>query len=308
MARRMWTRIASQILTWCGDEPLEVGYDGSLIRIPPVNEVAARGVGSPYRLEAAKTRQGVPLPGTVLVQDVIQEKEDGGFKKIFDVADFCAFLERDCEDLFKRGLAIVSDPDDVRVVQVETRPLYEASMDARAREILAQELQRRKKYEEAGQPAPPGSNINDVLWAVRHQRSRANQARVEQVPTAEIHAVMAQAFGTTTDYVAPRPAPREPNPIVEKPAPQPIPEPRQKEPGLPPVAADPATGSSSLMDAAEEVGLKLSKTDLTKLIRGDKEYIEYLNEEIRTRRAEIADAMASETADARDEEPETTPA
>lgn len=302
MPRRMWSRIQSQILTWCGDEPMEVGYDGSLIRIPPVNEIARKGVGSPYRLESATTRQGVPLPGTVLVQDVIQEKEDGGFKKIFDVAEFCAFLERDCQDLFARGLAIVSDPDDVRVVQTECRPLYEASLDARAREVIAQELQRRKRFEEQGQPAPPGSNINDVLWAVKHQRSRASRTRVAQVPTAELHAAMAEAFGTTTDFVAPRPAPRDPEPLHAPPAlatigyeeqPQPIPEPVGAEP-LPPAAPTQGAGASSMIDAAEELGIKLSKNDLTKLIRGDREYWDYLAQEIKERREAAAEPLPQE--------------
>jgi hypothetical protein len=253
--------VQSQILVWCGDERLDLGYDGSFIAVPPMNEIAKVGIRSPYRLPAATTKAGVPLPGTVIVEDVIVQKEDGGYKKIFDVSDLCAFLERDCPELFQRGFQIVSDPEDVKAVQMEGRPLYEASQDARARDILGLELSRRKRYEDAGQPAPPGSNEQDVIWAIRHQQMRAaRKAKTLEVSSADIYAAMA---GT---YTGPTPGVEADAPIVE---------------------STEQVSASSMIDEADELGVSLTKADLSGLIRGDKDIYAYVAEKLKIKREQL---------------------
>jgi hypothetical protein len=285
VTQRRWSRVQSHILVWCGDEILELGFDGQPISVPPIHEVAKPGIRSPYRLPSAKTREGVPLPGTVLVEDVIVSTSAGGYKKIFDVSDLCAFLERDMPELFTRGFQIVTDPDDVKVVQAEGRPSYEKSQDERARLVLAEELQRRKKYEDAGQPAPPGSNADDVDWAIRHQKLRQAQRRSSgaEVSTADIYAALAGKFAPTAaevaDQVAPGPAASPPG--VGTPT---------------PVAQTEFVSASSMMDDAEELGVNLTKADLSGLLRGDKEVFDYIAEKIKLRREATEDAKEAKPA------------
>jgi hypothetical protein len=261
---RRWSKLQSQILVWCGDEKLEIGFNAALIAVPPVNQVAKVGIRSPYRLPSATTKAGVPLPGTVLVEDVVIQTEEGGWKKIFDVTDLCNFLERDCPELFLRGFAILSDPEDVTVVQKENRPLYEKSLDTKARDILALELTRRKRFEDNGQPAPPGSNELDVTWAIRHQRTRAAARRTgADLSTADIYNALAGTFAVN----APDPTP------TEDPAPQYAP-PTQEH-----------VSAASMIEEADELGIKLTPADLKGLIRGDKPTFEFVAEKIKLKQA-----------------------
>jgi hypothetical protein len=267
---RKWTRVQSQILVWCGDERLEIGYDASSITLPPINEVAKVGIRSPYRLSAATTKSGVPLPGTVLVEDVIVQNEDGGWKKIFDVSDLCGFLERDMPELFARGFQIVSDPEEVKVVQMECRPLYEKSLDARARDILALELTRRKRFEDNGQPAPPGSNEKDVVWAIRHQQSRASRrSTTADLSTSDIYNALAGHYTGAVPTGA-----------------QNAPDPGPASAPAPPAEAH--VSASSMIEEADELGIKLTPADLKGLIRGDRDTFDYVGEKLKLRRAETA--------------------
>lgn len=265
---RRWSRLQSQILVWCGDEKLEIGFNAALIVVPPVNEVAKVGIRSPYRLPSATTKAGVPLPGTVLVEDVVIQNEDGGWKKIFDVTDLCNFLERDCPELFARGFAILSEPEDVTAVQKENRPMYEKSLDAKARDILALELTRRKRFEDNGQPAPPGSNEQDVTWAIRHQRTRAAARRTTaDLSTADIYNALAGQFTVNAGGSLPNPNP------AEEPAPQ---------------YAPPTQGhisAASMIEEADELGIKLTPADLKGLIRGDTPTFEFVAEKIKLKQA-----------------------
>lgn len=273
MSRRKWTRVQSQILTWCGDEILEIGYDGTVICIPPINQVAKVGLRSPYRLPSATTAAGVPLPGTVLIEDVVVQNENGGWKKVFDVSDLCAYLERDEPQLFARGFQIVSDPADVTIVQQEGRPLYEASLDQRAREVLALELSRRKRYEDAGQPAPPGSNESDVIWAIRHQQMRSarkRQAAGVELSTKDIYDAMAGTY----------------NPPAAS-----VPQPQEAPAAAP--AATTHVSAASLIDEADELGVTLSKADLSGLIRGDRDTFDFVAEKVKLKRESRSEAVAS---------------
>jgi hypothetical protein len=272
---RKWTRVQSQILVWCGDERLEIGYDASSINVPPINEVAKVGIRSPYRLPSATTKSGVPLPGTVLVEDVIVQNEDGGWKKIFDVSDLCGFLERDMPELFARGFQIVSDPDEVKVVQIESRPAYESSLDARARDVLALELTRRKRFEDSGQPAPPGSNEKDVVWAIRHQQSRASRrSTTANLSTADIYSALAGHY--IGDVPTGEGAPNTPDP-ASRPA-------SQTEPQAP----ERNVSAASMIEEADELGIKLTPADLKGLIRGDRDTFDYVGEKLKLKRADAA--------------------
>jgi len=269
MARkRRWNRIQEQILVWPGDERLEIRYDGTLINVPPRTEVARVGDGHPYRYPAATTKAGVPLKGTIAVTDQIVETEDGGYQKQFDVSDFCEFLETHCQHLFKAGFQIVSDPDDVTLVLEEGIPLYDLSLDKKAREILANELQRRKGWEDRGQPAPPSSSEHLVIWALQHQKRRA--AMKPQVDSKEIYAALE---GTTT------------LPIEEAAA-------------APPVSDVKALGASHYLEEATALGMRLTKAELVALIEGDEEQIEFIQAKIADKKAEEAEAREKKEAQA----------
>lgn len=251
---RRWTRVQSEILVWCGDEPLELAYDAQTLWVPPVDKIAKVGIGSPYRLPAATTKAGVPLPGTVVIEDVIVDTAEGGAKVAFSVRDFCGFLERDMPELFDRGFDIVSDPDDVRPAQIEGRPLYEASLDARAKEIIDQELARRKQLEDSGRPLTAASNEKDVVWAFRHRQKRG-AAR----PSVSTEDLFAAASG---GYV--------------------------KGPEAPAVAP---TGKT-LVAECESLGIVLTKAELLGLLRDDAEQTSIVMDKIAARHRTAAAANA----------------
>jgi len=255
--KRRWNRIQEQILVWPGDERLEIRFDGTLICVPPRTEVAKVGPGQPYRYPAATTPNGIPLAGTISVKDQIVETGDGGYHKQFDVSDFCEFLEEYNKHLFDAGFQIVTDSSDVTLVLEEGIPLYDKSLDQKARTVLAQELERRKKYEEKGQPAPPSSSEHVVLWALQHQKRRA--AEKPQVDSREIYAALEGTY-------------------------------------LPLKAADtPPISNAKMMDAqhylgeATELGIRLNKAELMALIEGDTETIEVIALKIEERRERIAE-------------------
>lgn len=270
MARkRRWNRIQEQILVWPGDERLEIRYDGTLICVPPRTEVARVGPGHPYRYPAAQTKAGVPLKGTIAVTDQIVDTDDGGYRKQFDVSDFCEFLEEHAKHLFDAGFQIVSDPDDVTLVIEEGIPLYDRSLDKKAREILANELQRRKGWEDRGQPAPPSSSEHLVIWALQHQKRRA--AQKPQVDSSQIYAALE---GTTLPALAA---------------------------AAPPVSDVKAMGAQHYLEEATKLGIRLNKAELTALIEGDAEQIEFIQAKIEERKTQ-----RSPSPEAADEEAQTT--
>jgi hypothetical protein len=261
---RRWNRIQTQILVWAGEQPLEFDYNGDRIIVPARNEIARRGPRSRYRNESAISKSGAYLPGTLAMSDESRPTDGGGLMPVFRVGELCEYLERDRQDLFRRGFAIVTDPEDVHPVMQELIPIWEANQDARAREIVNTELERRKKLQEKGNPITPGSSEHLVVWAFRHLAKR----QAEQRPMLSTDELFAVAAGT---YTAP---PVEPEPAL-------------------PVKIGPTTDPVALYQTAESIGVKLSKADLAGLLAGDKDIIGTVSQRIAARRKEVAELEAA---------------
>lgn len=235
-----YNKVQSQILVWCGDEPLTLSYDSTPFLVPPINVIAQPGIGSPYRLPSATTKAGIPLAGTVVIQD----GEDVEGTNRFRVRDFIDFLERDHATDFRRGLAIVTDPDDVKPVQEEGRPLYEESLDALASEILDSELLRQKKLEDAGRPVTQPVNEKQVIWAFKHKQKRGAAK-----PSVSKDDIMAAISGT---YTAPATVTQDAKML----------------------------SASALIGQCEDLGITLNKGELMALLKNDEEQISLILEKI----------------------------
>jgi hypothetical protein len=257
--RRLFQRLQKFIFVWPGDENLQTGFNGEVMIVPPRDTVAEQTPGSPYRFPAAEDRDGRKLPGTIVIQDrIVQASPSGGHLKLFDAAECCAFMEDSRDDLFNRGFAIVMDPDDVGMAMEEGRPKYEASQMNLAREILHAELERRKRWDAKGIPAPPSSSDHKVRWAVAHLETAA-----EQTPQLSQEALVAALAG--------KKLPDLPIPAELPPAPKPVP--RVKEP----------LSVTELFQMADAAGVSMTKAEMAKLLRGDPDFRESLLDQIATK-------------------------
>lgn len=254
MARR-WSRTQSQILVWAGEEPLDIEYDAEVIRVPPRTEVAQVGQGRRYRYESATTRAGVPIPGTIVLSDVFRENDAGGHAKTFDVAAFCSFLEDQRQDLFNRGLDIVTDAADAPEVMKELVPKWEASQDERARLIITTELERRKKLEAKGEPVTPGSSEHLVIWAFSHLKNRQKVLR-PALDTSDLYNVAAGVYDP------------------------------KKVAGTAPTVS--LSDGGAVYREAEELGISLNTGEMSGLLKSDPETMEFVKKKIATKREEKA--------------------
>lgn len=258
---KRWSRVTSQILVWAGEEPLVIGYDGDEIKLPARTEIAQKGAQSPYRFESAQSKAGHFIPGTVLLTDLFRNTDSGGYEKIFDVNKLCEYLDRDRQDLFARGFAIVSDPEDVTpLMREQLIPAWESSQDERARQVIATELERRKRLEAKGNPITPGSSEHHVLWAFKHmaKRQAANQP---MLTTEDLFAV---ASGSYTPKDTPPPALAETKPAGA-------------------IGRDPIV----LYAEAKALGVRLNKAELDGLLAGDVETVVSVTEQVHARRVAL---------------------
>jgi hypothetical protein len=256
MSSRRWSRTQSQILVWAGDERLTIMYNGDEIRIPARDEVARKG--GPFRYESAQTKTGHYIAGTILMTDQFSNTEAGGYEKTFDVTHLCEHLERDRQDLFKRGFAIVSDPEDVTpIMREQLIPQWEANQDDRAREIIQTELERRKKLEAKGNPITPGSSEHLVLWAFKHMAKRQSTA-APMLRTEDLFKVAAGNY---------------------------IPSTTEEKPAAAKYAAP--NDPKALYGEATALGVKLTKGELEGLMQDDEETKIGVTEKLRARRSEL---------------------
>jgi hypothetical protein len=257
----MFQRLQEFILVWPGDENLQVGFNGDVFIVPPHDVVAEPGPGSPYRNPAAKDRDGRPIPGTIALHDIIQSTGPGGrgHRKALDAAEACAFMEDSRDDLFHRGFSIVMDPDDVPAAMAEGRPKYDAAQVDRARQILYDELERRKKWDAKGIPPPPSSSDHLVRWAKAHLDSHARKSQQEQISDTELR----KALGGELPDLG-MPAEHE-----VKPRPKPVPAAKAEPLSVP-----------ELWQMAQAAGVNLVKADMVKLLDGDEDFRARLIEEI----------------------------
>lgn len=271
MSTKRWSRVTSQILVWAGDEPLTIAYNGDEIRIPAREEVAQKGPRSPYRWESAITKGGRYVPGTVSLTDLFKNTESGGYEKVFDVNLLCEYLDRDRQDLFARGFAIVSDVEDVTpLMREQLIPAWESSQDERARQIVATELERRKRLEAKGNPITPGSSEHHVLWAFKHmaKRQAANQPMLS---TDDLFAVASGSYTPKAGHEAAAPV-------------------------VPATAAGQYRAPDdpmALYAEAQAVSMKLTKPELDGLLSNDDDTKQTIMEKLAVRRAELEKIAAS---------------
>jgi len=267
-------RVNKFILVWCGDEREQVGFDGEVFYLPPIHTTAKLEAGSPYKFESARDRQGDMLPGTVLVVDrnaVI----DGNRVKVFDADIFVKWIEMVRSDLLDRGLFIVDMPEEVEQAKVEGRPIWEASQDARARNILELELFRRMKWEQKGQQAPASSSEHLVAWAVKHVNERGTA--LSGIPTDNIRTALNKG-----SMLPGRVTPSRTSSVSPPPPPPPGP------PAMP--------GGSELYARARTLGVKLLKDELEGLLDEDAEVIELVARKVE--KADVAIKDLTEIAEA----------
>ena len=168
--KKLWSKKNSVIFVWPGEEPLELAYDGTRIVVPPCDVIARVGVNSMYT-HAAAERNGRPVPGTAVIEDVTSLTPEGGYRSVLSVDAVCRYLTRDRDDLFARGFNIVETADQIEEAMILGVPLYAESQVTRAREILNREAQRQKGYKDRGEQPPPSTSEHLISWAVKHLRS-----------------------------------------------------------------------------------------------------------------------------------------
>ncbi len=260
--RKHVDKVNSFILVWCGDEREQVSFDGECINLPPIDVEAKPGPGSPYRMEGAKDRVDLIIPGTVRVSDR-HAMIEGNRVKVFDADMFVKWIETIRTELLDRGLFIVDLPEEVEEAKTEGRPLYEKSQDSRARQVLETELFRRKKWEDKGTPPPPSSSEHIVQWAIKHLNERGSA--LSMIPTDDIIGALSTGAPTLKDIPAPRP--RKEPPSIEKPL-----------------------DGKRLHQQALGLGVKLKVLDLNGLLTEDEDVMKDVAERIRVKEADLQPA------------------
>jgi len=146
------------IACWPGDERVELKYDGLVVVVPAVDEVARigqKGDPSPFRFQAARSVDGELLPGTVRLTAESGVNADGAKVEHFNPEDWLKGLYDVNEKLFARGLMVVMEPHEVPAALIAGRPLWiEKQLEAWEEEV-SNERMRRKSFEERGDPVPP---------------------------------------------------------------------------------------------------------------------------------------------------------
>jgi hypothetical protein len=264
--RRHIDRVNSFILVWPGDEREQVSFDGEVFYVPPGDEIAETRESrpdSPYKFESARDRQGDLIPGTVRVSDR-HAMIEGNRVKVFDADMFVKWIEGIRPDMMDRGLMVVDLPEEVEEAKAEGRPLYEASQDQKARNILEIELFRRKKWEDKGTPAPPSSSEHLVAWAIRHMNERGTA--LSTIPTDDILGALSTGA-------------RRPQDVRTS----------KKAVATPKDAVAPLDGKT-LFGRASELGLNLKKDELAGLLSNDVEVLETVHDRIVEKEAALAEA------------------
>ena len=266
--RKLWTRLNEAILVWPGEEPLVLKYNREEIWVPPRTDTARVGPGSPYRLPSASDQRGNPLRGTVLVRDVTVETDSGGYETVLDVQAMARYLVRDRDDLFNRGFNIVSVAEEVAVAMTLGIPIYEKSQDERARAIIANEMDRRRKFEEKGQPAPPSSSEHLIAWAITHLKSRSAEK-----PRFTTDALRVALEGRYEAEAPPATIPLD------------------------------TTEGATLYADAKASGVQLTKQELAGILDGDQDQMEFVRQKIAARLAAKLEKRLDAETEARQGDP-----
>jgi hypothetical protein len=266
-------RINSFIVVWCGDEQEQIGFDGEVFNLPPMDTEAVVEPGSPYKFEGARDREGRLIPGTIRVSDRHAIIE-GNRTRVFDSDMFVKWTETIRVDLLDRGLVIVDLPEEVEDAKAHGRPLYEASQDMKARSVLEAELFRRRRWEEKGTPAPPSSHEHLVVWAIKHLNERGTALSL--IPTDQITGALSKGLpprAAIEGAMRGRPAQRD----FEAPA------------------ASTAEGMS-LFAKAKALGVKMNKDELEGLLADEDGAVGTVRQKVKEKELQIKEMEEEATA------------
>jgi hypothetical protein len=248
------------ILTWPGDEPVTVVWSGEHILVPGRNEIA-RTVdevpGSRYRFPAAVDAEGRPIPGTVVLADVLgTDAETGGQVKYFDARGYAVGIEANLKPLLARGLEIVVHPEDVEPTIAKNREKYEEHKEAEARNTVSEELARLAHWEKQGVPAPRSTSSAAVTEAMRFLETRKG------AQTAGMHKrdALLSALGVPVESAAP---------VVP-----------QAVPVAPKEESEASIVAEALVHNCEEAGINLTKPELMGLLKRDVNTIKAVSEKL----------------------------
>ena len=173
-------RPRTAILVWPGDEPETAMYGGEQIVIPAREQVATvgdRNTPSIFRWPAAMGRDGRPIPGTVLIKDVIRTGEQGETIIVFSAEGWCKGVRQCNQKLFERGFSIVLEPEDVPAVMEAGVKRWRRAKIAEWDNAVRYEMARRENYRTKGQVAPPLDDLGEQKLQNAIRNLRAEQER-----------------------------------------------------------------------------------------------------------------------------------
>jgi len=270
--RKLWSKKNSVVFVWPGEEPLELTYDATRIVVPPRDVIARVGQGSIYTHQAAELN-GRSVPGTAVVEDVTILTPEGGYKTQLSIDSLCRYLTRDRDDLFGRGFNICESPELIQEAMTLGIPLYSESQIARARGVLAREMQRQKGYKDRGETPPPSTSEKLISWAVNHLKGAGPQKQAHRLE--DLAAVM------------------EGRRMEGPPSNEPVEGPRQMVHDVP---LDSIAEAAAVFAEARAAGVGLGNFELQALLSGSKDAIAKVRVKIEARNVEKAVKTAQESA------------
>ncbi len=266
LTNRIALKIQQFILVWPGDEQCVFESDGIRIVLPAYNEVSEPGIGKPFTHQPARNARGFAIPGTVVIENRYRDLPGGGKEQVWDAYACCQWIPAQRDDLVNQGLGIVQNASDVEEVMKAGREVWEEAQYEKAGSIIQLEQARRQEYKQKGQEAPPlaGNFQRRLEWALE-VRKKAAPSR-PQIPDDVLSAAVRGA---------------------------PIPATAETVESLP---AGALTGQQ-VYEAAKEVGLRLTKDELSGLLADDEVVKHDVQEQI-TEKRKAQEAEAAQAAEA----------
>lgn len=257
--RKLWNKKNAVVFVWPGEEPLELQYDGTRIVVPPRDVIGRVGQGSIYTHDAAELN-GRKVPGTAVIEDIATLTPEGGYKTMLSIDHLCRYLTRDRDDLFVRGFNIVESADLIQEAVTLGIPLYGESQIARAREVLAREMQRQRSYKDRGETPPPSTSEKLIAWAIAHLKSVGPQKQAHRFE--DLAAVMeGRAAGGAPAREADVPTDAS-------------------------VGGDVMARAGAVFQAANAAGIRLNGIEMGNLLRGHEDTITQVLTRIRAKEAD----------------------
>lgn len=177
-------REKSFIITWPGDDIVELRFLGETICAPPIGAIAEAKKGR-FRFGSAQDERGNYISGTVVIKDRFETTPEGA-KKVFD-AEYFLFGENiegqgltgTNEALMARGLMVVDDVSQVAEAHRIGREMWEEKQAIADDELLRNELARRQRHaiNAPGAPVPVALDDQAVKAAAERQKQRTTRNR-----------------------------------------------------------------------------------------------------------------------------------